>query len=74
MYRAPEMVNLYMRDVLTEKTDIWALGCIFYCMCFLKHPFQDGGNLAILGRKITVPSESPVSLDAHEFMFRMLDV
>ena len=23
MYRAPEMIDLYMRDVLTEKTDIW---------------------------------------------------
>jgi AP2-associated kinase len=23
MYRAPEMVDLYLRDVLTEKTDIW---------------------------------------------------
>lgn len=25
MYRAPEMVDLYMRDVLTEKTDIWVI-------------------------------------------------
>ena len=23
MYRAPEMIDLYLRDVLTEKTDIW---------------------------------------------------
>jgi len=23
MYRAPEMVDLYMRDELTEKTDVW---------------------------------------------------
>jgi AP2-associated kinase len=23
MYRAPEMIDLYMRDELTEKTDIW---------------------------------------------------
>ncbi len=23
MYRAPEMVDLFMRDELTEKTDIW---------------------------------------------------
>ena len=23
MYRSPEMIDLYMRDVLTEKTDIW---------------------------------------------------
>jgi AP2-associated kinase len=23
MYRSPEMIDLYMRDILTEKTDIW---------------------------------------------------
>jgi hypothetical protein len=28
MYRAPEMIDLYMRDELTEKTDIWV--GIFY--------------------------------------------
>ena len=45
MYRAPEMVDLYQREVLTEKTDIWALGCLLYTLCFLKHPFQDVGML-----------------------------
>lgn len=33
MYRAPEMVDLYMRDELTEKTDIWVSCCSFH-MCF----------------------------------------
>lgn len=23
IYRSPEMIDLYMRDVLTEKSDIW---------------------------------------------------
>jgi AP2-associated kinase len=27
MYRAPEMVDLYLREVLTEKTDIWVIHC-----------------------------------------------
>ena len=48
MYRAPEMIDLYMRTELTEKTDIWALGCILYALCFLTHPFQDAGSLGIL--------------------------
>lgn len=26
MYRAPEMIDLHMRDKLTEKTDIWVTG------------------------------------------------
>jgi serine/threonine protein kinase len=74
MYRAPEMVNLYMREVLTEKTDIWALGCVFYCLCFLKHPFQDKGSLAILQAKYTIPEQKSVSSDAVDFMQRMMEV
>ena len=31
MYRAPEMVDLYLRDELTEKTDIWVL--LFSLIC-----------------------------------------
>jgi AP2-associated kinase len=34
MYRAPEMVDLYLREILTEKTDIWVRkrsGCMHYC-------------------------------------------
>ena len=42
-YRAPEMVDLYMRPVLTFKTDMWALGCILYTMCYCCHPFQEAG-------------------------------
>ncbi len=74
MYRAPEMVNLYMRDLLTEKCDIWAMGGIFHALCFLRHPFQDMGSLGILACKINIPKNSPVTQDAHVFMMRMLDV
>lgn len=74
MYRAPEMADIYMREILTEKTDVWALGCIFYSLCFLKHPFQDKGNLAIMSGNYVVPHPSPIPIDAIEFMKRMLDV
>lgn len=74
MYRAPEMCNLYMREQLTEKTDIWALGCIFYAIAFLKHPFQDMGSLGILAGRVNIPKDSPVSEDAHVLLKRMLDV
>lgn len=74
MYRAPEMVNLYMREQITEKADIWALGCIFFALCFLRHPFQDVGSLAILQAKYSLPSEHTVSSDAIELLHRMLDV
>lgn len=42
MYRAPEMVDLYGQQKLTEKVDIWALGCILYILCYRKHPFETG--------------------------------
>ena len=48
MYRAPEMVDLYMTSHLDEKVDVWALGCIAYTLAFFMHPFQDAGNLGIL--------------------------
>lgn len=74
MYRAPEMVDLYMRSMITEKTDIWALGCMLYAMCFLIHPFQDGSTLSILNAKVTFPTNSSFPQDVHELILRMLDV
>lgn len=74
MYRAPEMIDIFMRPRLTEKTDIWALGCIFYALCFLTHPFQDAGSLGILGAKIKMPPNAPVSAESRVMITRMLDV
>lgn len=74
MYRAPEMADLYMRDKLTEKTDIWALGCLFFSLAFLKHPFQDVGSLGIIAGKYSIPADSPLSEDGHDFLRRMLDI
>lgn len=72
MYRAPEMVDLYMRRSLDEKVDIWALGCIFFTVAHLLHPYQDAGNLGILNgraRKVDVPTDLN---DVHEMIERML--
>ena len=75
MYRAPEMCDLYMRDQLTEKTDIWALGCVFYALCFLSHPFQDQGSLGILSGRIKVPNtNSDVGEEQQRLLLRMLDL
>mmetsp|Transcript_15865 Transcript_15865/g.23892 ORF Transcript_15865/g.23892 Transcript_15865/m.23892 type:complete len:604 (-) Transcript_15865:166-1977(-) len=74
MYRAPEMVDLYIRDELTEKTDIWALGCILYCLCFITHPFQDAGNLGILSAKISMPHNTSIPEDMKILIMRLLDM
>ena len=57
MYRAPEMVDLYRKDVINEKVDIWALGCILYTLAFFVQPFQEGGNLQIIGGNYTIPED-----------------
>lgn len=73
MYRSPELIDLYMREILTEKTDIWALGCILYAISFLKHPFQDIGGLGILSCNVQYPNDHPVSEESKVLMKRMLD-
>ena len=55
MSRAPEMVDFFGVSAITEKTDIWALGCILYTLMFMKQPFANAGKLAILGAKYTIP-------------------
>ena len=75
MYRAPEMVDLYLRPVLTEKTDIWALGCMLFAICFLVHPFADGSSLGILNGKVHFPDHSSFNPETmHALILRLLDV
>ncbi|KAF9940127.1 hypothetical protein BGZ67_008306 [Mortierella alpina] len=58
-YRAPEMLDLYMRRGIDEKIDIWALGVLLYKLCFYTTPFEEQGQLAILNVRYTIP-EHPV--------------
>ena len=55
MYRAPEMVDLYSGQLVSELVDIWALGCTLFTMAYGKHPFGDAGTLHILSGKYTIP-------------------
>ncbi|KAF9432869.1 hypothetical protein BGZ76_010197, partial [Entomortierella beljakovae] len=58
-YRAPEMLDLYMRRGIDEKIDIWALGVLLYKLCYYTTPFEEQGQLAILNVRYTIP-EHPV--------------
>ena len=55
LYRAPEMCDLYRRELIGTPVDIWSLGCILYCMAYFTHPYQDGGNLQIINNTFTIP-------------------
>ena len=50
-YRAPEMVDFYRGQVIDQKSDIWALGCLLFKMCTFKDAFPDGAKLQILNGK-----------------------
>lgn len=53
-YRAPEMVDLYGNKIISTKSDIWALGCLLYKVCFFSLPFGES-ILAIQSGKFNIP-------------------
>lgn len=54
-YRAPEMVDVYQRRPIDEKSDIWALGVLLYKLCYYTTPFEEHGPLAILNVQYKIP-------------------
>lgn len=58
MYRAPEQLDTWNNYPIGVKTDVWALGCILFCLCYKKHPFEDGAKLRIINGNYTIPSDS----------------
>ena len=72
MYRAPEMVDLHLVPELTERTDIWSIGCCLYTLCFLKNCFEENSNLAILTGEYDIPQSHPFPREIIELMSRMI--
>ncbi|KAJ2721109.1 Ark- serine/threonine protein kinase [Coemansia sp. Benny D115] len=69
-YRAPEMIDLYLRRGVTEKADIWALGVLLYKLCYFKTPFDNASPLAILNAEYSIP-QSPVYSKQLRHVFQM---
>lgn len=59
MYRPPEMVDFYQQYPISEKVDVWMLGCILFTLMFCRHPFQDEPALAIANAKYSL-GDTPV--------------
>lgn len=54
-YRSPEMIDVYRKQPIDEKSDIWALGVLLYKLCYYTTPFEEHGQLAILNAKYKFP-------------------
>lgn len=55
-YRSPEMIDVYRKMPIDEKSDIWALGVFLYKLCYYTTPFEDVGQSAILNAKFKYPA------------------
>ncbi|KAF9975304.1 hypothetical protein BGZ73_001109 [Actinomortierella ambigua] len=71
-YRAPEMLDLYMRKGIDEKIDIWALGVLLYKLCYYTTPFEEQGQLAILNARFTIPDQPIFSNELKGLIRSML--
>jgi AP2-associated kinase len=72
-YRAPEMIDLYsLAQPITTKSDIWALGCLLYKLCFFTLPFGES-TLAIQNGNFTIPDNSRYSTSMHQLIRYMLE-
>ncbi|KAL1459931.1 hypothetical protein WDU94_011876 [Cyamophila willieti] len=65
MYRAPEMVDTWNNFVIGPAADVWAIGCLVYTFCFMKHPFDDSAKLRILNANYTIPANDTKYTDFH---------
>lgn len=67
-YLSPEACD---SQPYTNKTDIWALGCVIYELCALKLPFQ-ANNLMELLVKITKEDIEPLPKTYSKEIFRLI--
>ncbi|KAJ2906690.1 kinase-like protein [Zalerion maritima] len=71
-YRSPEMVDVYRKQPINEKSDIWALGVLLYKLCYYTTPFEDQGQLAILNASLRFPSHPVFSERLKRLITTML--
>jgi AP2-associated kinase len=70
-YRSPEMIDVYRKQPIDEKSDIWALGVLLYKLCYYTTPFEAQGQLAILNASFKFPAY-PVFSDKLKKLIGMI--
>lgn len=58
MYRPPEILDTYLHYPINTAMDIWAYGCLLFCIRFGQHPFEDSAKLRILNCNYSIPPTS----------------
>ncbi|KAJ5162999.1 uncharacterized protein N7500_004829 [Penicillium coprophilum] len=71
-YRSPEMIDVYRKQPIDEKSDIWALGVFLYKLCYYTTPFEEVGQMAILNATFKYPSYPAFSSRLKLFIGSML--
>ncbi|CAN7010187.1 unnamed protein product [Brassica oleracea var. botrytis] len=71
-YRAPEMWDLFRREVISEKVDIWALGCLLFRICYFKNAFDGESKLQILNGNYRIPESPKYSSSVTDLIKDML--
>lgn len=74
MYRAPELVDLYSKEFICERVDVWALGCVWYGLLFGNLPFDGLSSLQIMKGLQYVPQEPKFPPGYLELLKAMLTV
>lgn len=71
-YRAPEMLDLTRGVPIDDKSDIWAIGCFLYKLCYYTTPFEAAGDMAILHASFLFPPAPLYSGDLKNLIIIML--
>ncbi|KAL0710629.1 hypothetical protein Bca4012_017607 [Brassica carinata] len=71
-YRAPEMWDLFRREIISEKVDIWALGCLLYRICYFKSAFDGESKLQVLNGNYRIPESPKYSSSVTDLIRDML--
>ncbi|KAL8770198.1 MAG: hypothetical protein Q9209_004040 [Squamulea sp. 1 TL-2023] len=71
-YRSPEMIDVYRKQPIDEKSDVWALGVLLYKLCYYKTPFEDRGQMAILNASFKFPGYPSFSDNLKKLIAGML--
>jgi len=70
-YRSPEMIDLYSNKVITTKSDIWALGCLLYKLCYFTLPFGES-PLKIQSGQFSIPDTPEYSIKLNTLISKFI--